>query len=178
METNNTQTELNNDAPTAMEVGTRFGFMLTVISILLFLIPALTSMNPFKGPWNWIGLGFTVAIMYLAHKKFKDEGNGFMSYSQGVAIAAWIAAISTVVSMIFYYGYISFIDNGPFELFMIQQEDEMIANGTPDSVIETSLEWTRKLFWIIGIVMGLIFNLIVGLVLTIFTKNQIKEAPF
>jgi len=177
MDNQNNHSEIK-DSPTIMETGIRFGSILALLSIILFLIPAVAGFNPFKGGWNWFGAGVSLLTMFWAQKKFKDDGDGFMSYGQGVSIIFWIAAISTVVSILFSYSYTTFIDDGPFEMFMIQQEDEMIANGAPDDMIETSLTWTRKLFWIIGLVAGFIFTMIMGFVLTIFTKNQSKEAPF
>ncbi len=166
------------EAPTTFEVGLRYGSILTVISMVLFLIPAVLAQNPFKGVWNWVGIGVTMAIIVLAQTKFKSEGTGFMSFGQGVAITFWIALISVSISILFSFVYTSFIDDGPFELFMIQQEDELLANGTPENMIETSLEWTRKLFWVIGYVAGIFFTMIMGFVISIFTKKQSPEAPF
>ncbi len=165
-------------APTTREIGLQYGAILAVVSIVLFLIPAVMAMNPFKSPWNWIGAGVSIVGIVLAHKKFKDEGDGFMSYGQALAIAFWIALVSSVVSIIFSYVYTNFIDNGPFELFMVQQEDEMIARDTPESIIETSQEWTRKLFWAIGLIMGIMFTMLEALIIAIFTKNQNPEPQF
>ncbi len=165
-------------APSTRSVGFQYGAILAVVSIVLFLIPAVMGANPFKGVWNWVGTGVTVAAIFLAQKKFKDEGDGFMSYGQGMGVAFWIALVSVPISVLFSYSYTSFIDNGPFEMFMLQQEDDMIANGAPESIIETSLEWTRKLFWVIGVVGGLFFTMLMALVITIFTKKNNPEAPF
>lgn len=165
-------------APTTLEVGLRYGSILAVISIVLFLIPAILAQNPFKGVWNWVGLGVTIASIVVAHTKFKSEGSGFMSYGQGVAITFWIALISTSVAILFSFIYTSYIDDAPFELFMIQQEDELLANGTPENMIETSLEWTRKLFWVIGFIASIFFTMIFGFLISIFTKKQSPEAPF
>lgn len=163
--------EENVQAPTTREVGLQYGAILGVVSIVLFLIPSVMAMNPFKSPWNWIGAAASVAAIILAHKKYKDEGDSFMSYRQGLLIAFWIGLISSVISIAFSYGYTVLLDNGPFELFMVQQEDEMIAKNVPDNMIETSLEWTRKLFWVIGLVMSVIFTLLEALVITAFTKR-------
>ena len=163
---------------TTRAVGLQYGAILAILSIVLFLIPAVMGENPFKGVWNWIGAAVSVIVIVLAHKKFKDDGDGFMRYGQGIGIAFWIGLISTVVSILFSYSYTAFIDNGPFELFMIQQEDELIAKGTPESIIKTSLEWTRKLFWGIGIFMGVFFTLLMALVITIFTKKQNPDLVF
>ncbi len=163
---------------TSRAVGLQYGAILAILSIVLFLIPAVMGQNPFKGVWNWVGVGISIIVIVLAHKKFKDEGDGFMRYGQGIAIAFWIALVSTIISILFSYSYTSFIDSGPFELFMIQQEDELIAKDTPESIIKTSQEWTRKLFWGIGLIMGIIFTLLIALIITIFTKKQNPDQAF
>lgn len=163
---------------TTRAVGLQYGAILAVLSIVLFLIPATMAMNPFKGVWNWLGAGVSIAIIVLAHKKYKDDGDGFMRYGQGLTIAFWIALVSSIISIAFTYGYTSFIDSAPFELFMIQQEDEMIAKDMPESIIKTSLEWTRKLFWGIGLIMGIIFTMLEALIITIFTKKQNPDQAF
>jgi len=165
-------------APTTREVGFQYGAILALASILLFVVPAVMAMNPFKSPWNWIGAGVSIAVIVLAHKKFKDDGDGFMSYGQALGIAFWIALISSVVSILFSYGYTTFIDDGPFEMFMLQQEDEMIAKNTPENIIETSQKWTRKLFWGIGLFMGIFFTMLEALIISIFTKNANPEPQF
>lgn len=157
-------------------IGIRFGLIATVVSIVLFIVPAVIGQNPFKGVWNWIGMAAGIGLLVFAHKSFKDDGNGYMNYGQGIGIAFWIALISTLIAVAFMYAYINFIDGNPFELFMEQQQEEMAAKGTPENIIETSTEWTRKLFWPIALVMGLIFNIIIALVVTIFTQKKDPNA--
>jgi hypothetical protein len=147
-------------APTTRSIGLQYGAILALASVVLFLIPAVMANNPFKSPWNWIGAGVTILVIVLAHKKFKDEGDGFMSYGQGLAIAFWISLIATLVSILFSFGYTTFIDNGPFELFMEHQEDEMIAHNAPENIIKTSHEWTRILLWVIGTVLSILFSML------------------
>ncbi len=161
---------------TTRSVGVRFGLIVAVISIVLFIIPAVIGQNPFKGVWSWIGIVIGIGLLVFAHKSFKDDGDGFMNYGQGIGIAFWMALVSTLIAVPFMYAYISFIDVNPFELFMDQQQEEMAAKGTPENIIETSTEWTRKLFWPIALVMGLLFNIIIALIVTIFTQKKDPNA--
>ncbi len=161
---------------TTRSVGVRFGLISAVISIVLFIIPAVIGQNPFKGVWNWIGIVVGIGIIVFAHKSFKDDGDGYMNYGQGIGIAFWLALVSTLIAVPFMYAYISFIDVNPFELFMEQQQEEMAAKGTPENIIETSTEWTRKLFWPIALVMGLLGSIVIALIVTIFTQKKDPNA--
>jgi Protein of unknown function (DUF4199) len=164
------------ESVTTRSIGIRFGLISAVISIILFIIPAVIGQNPFKGVWNWVGMVVGIGIIVFAHKSFKDDGDGYMNYGQGIGIAFWMALVSTLIAVSFIYAYISFIDVNPFELFMEQQQEEMAAKGTPENIIETSTEWTRKLFWPIALVMGLLGSIIIALIVTIFTQKKDPNA--
>jgi hypothetical protein len=163
---------------TTRSVGVQYGLIATVISVVLFLIPAMMALNPFKGVWNWSGAIVSLVLLILAHKKFKDEGDGFMSFGQGMGIAFWMVLVSTFLGFGFTYVYLTFIDSAPFELFMEDQLVEMQESGTPDSAIETAQEWTRKLFWPIGFFFALCGGLLFALIVTIFTQKKSPEATF
>lgn len=160
---------------TTRSVGIQYGLVATVATVVLFLIPALIGQNPFKGVWNWGGAIVSIVILVLAHKKFKDEGDGYMSYGQGMGIAFWMVLVSTILGFGFSYLYITFIDSNPFELFMEDQLVEMQESGAPDNAIEMSQEWTRKLFWPIGFVFGIGGGLVIALIATIFTQKKSPE---
>lgn len=164
------------ESATTSSIGLRFGLISSVISIVLFIIPAVTGQNPFKGAWNWVGMVVGIGILVFAHKSFKDDGDGFMTYGQGIGIAFWMSLVSTIIVVGFMYVYINFIDANPFELFMEQQQEEMAAKGTPENIIETSTEWTRKLFWPIALIMGVLGSIIIAVIVSIFTQKKDPNA--
>jgi len=167
----------NEEKVTVRSIGIRFGLYSAIVRILLFAVAAAFSINAFNGPIAWAGLVIGIAIMFFAHKQFKDDGNGYMDYSQGVVIGFWMGLIGTAIVVPLMYGYINFIDNTPFELMMNQQEEEMIAKGAPEQAIEMGLTWTRKLFWPIAIIFGPLGSVILALIMSIFTKKSNPEMP-
>mgnify|MGYP003660351547 CR=1 FL=1 len=74
--------EENIEMPTTKSIVMKWGPILGLISIGLFMITALGELQR-SGVMNWIGLIPTIAIIYLAHKEYKDTGDGFMSYGKG-----------------------------------------------------------------------------------------------
>ncbi|PZR41338.1 MAG: hypothetical protein DI538_01640 [Azospira oryzae] len=162
--------------PTTREVGIRFGLISAAITIVLFLIPALIGQNPFKGVWNWVGTGVSIGLIIFAHKKFKDDGDGYMSFGQGVGIVFWMGLISTIIGGIFTFVYINFVDTAPFDLMLEQNLEEMEKAGSPEQAIEMAQEWTRKLFWPIYFFFGVVGSVVVGLIVSIFTKKNNPEA--
>ena len=162
---------------TSRSVGIRFGLYNALVGILLFTIAVIMGSNPFSNMWNWIGAAIGIVLIVIAHKQFKDNGDSFMTYSQGVGIGFWIGLISTVVSLPVLYIYIGFIDNSPFELFLREQEDKLIAQGLPDQAIEMSMSWTKNLFWVFAAIGGIVGSVIVALIISIFTKKSPPEMP-
>ena len=161
--------------PTTREIGIRFGLILSVTSIVLFLIPALMSQNPFKGVWTWVGTAVLIGIIIFAHKKFKDDGDGFMSLGQGVGVGFWMGLVSTLIGGLFTFIYIKFIDASPFELMLQENLEDMEKQGSPEQAIEMAQEWTRKLFWPIYFFFGIVGTVIIALIISIFTKKTNPE---
>ena len=163
---------------TVRSVGIKFGLISGVISIVFFLVLALADLNPFDNKWGWIGAPISIIILFLAQKNFKDEGDGFMSYGQGMGITFWLGLISILVAGAFTYCYSNFIDTGVMDLFYEKQRADMAAKSMPDEQIEMAVTWTKKLYWPIYFFFGILFSLIIGLIVTIFTQKKNPEQVF
>lgn len=171
MENDSAQTE----KITARSIGIRFGVYNAVVGLLLFAVAIAINDNPFSDLWNWLGIGIGIALVVVAHIQYKSNGDGFMAYGEGVGIGFWIGLISTVITVPLMYVYFTFIDNSPFELFLQQTEEKMIAGGTPEEAIEMGMKWTKSLFWPIACIMGIIGSVITALIVSIFTQKKRPE---
>ncbi len=160
------------------DVGIRYGLYSAGIAIVLFLVPALIGQNPFQGVWNWIGVPVTIALFVFGHKYFKDEGDGFMSFGQGVGIGFWISLIGTVLGGGFVYVYITFIDPVPFDLFLEETRFNMEEQGTPEEGIEMAMTWTKNLFWPIYAVAGIVGGVVLAMIVSIFTQKKTAEQTY
>ena len=166
------------DKPTVRSVGIKYGLISTAVSIVFFLALVFTGQNAFDNTWNWIGLIFSIVILVLAHKNFKDAGDGFMSYGQGIGIAMWIALVSTVIAGLFTYMYAEVLDPSTMDLFYEKQREGMEASNMPDEQIEVAVTWTKRLFWPLYGFFGLFFSLIVALIVSIFTQKKLPESNY
>jgi hypothetical protein len=159
-------------------VGIKFGIIAGLIGLAQFLIVALVGGNPFHSAWGWFGAALAITTLFLAHKEFKDEGDGFMAYGQGIAIAFWYAVIAVLITVPIMYVFLTFIDPGVMELFYDQQLAKMQEQGQPEQAIEMGMMWTRKLYWIFAIIVPFFFDMIIALILTIFTHKKKIEQTF
>jgi hypothetical protein len=170
--------EENIEKVTTRSVGIRYGLYSALAGIILFLIPAMLGQNAFKGLWTYVGMAVSIVLFVLAHKYFKDEGDGFMSLGQGVGIGFWMSLVSVIIGGLFTYIYISFIDSSPFDLMLDENIAEMEKAGSPDNAIEMAQEWTKKLFWPLYFVFGIIGGVVFALIISIFTKKSNPETSF
>ena len=174
METNETL------KPSVMSVGLKFGVMLGLISVVFSLVLYVAGINPMDYQWvtNSINLVFVVTIVAFAHKNFKDNGNGFMSYGQGLGIGVITAITSMVIAGVYTYLYFNYINPSAFEDIWEKAAADMEAKGQDEQAIKMGMEWGRKLFWPFFIIGGIFWGFIVALIVSIFTQKKEPETAF
>lgn len=167
---------------TVRSSGIRFGLMLGLISVILFLIFQFAGMD-MAGPARWIGLPIDIVLIVLAHNYFKEHNDGFMSFGQGVGISFWIALIGSVISSIFSYIYIKFIDGTMMQQIMDKQIEEMQNKGMSDADIDNAMKYaapfmSAEAILAFGLIGGLVIIVLMGLVISIFTQKKHPEETF
>lgn len=153
-------------------IGMTYGLYAGLISVIIFIIISASGLNPFGGGLNYIGTAASIVLLVLAHRKFKQSGDGYMTYGQGMGIGFWFTLISCVLTVGVMYVYINFIDYTPLQLMLDEQLVKMQEGGSPEEAIEMATTWTKNLFWPMAIVGGLIGGIIVALIVTIFTQKK------
>ncbi len=167
---------------TTKSVGIKYGLILGIVSIISFLLITLTNTD-MNGPAKWASYPIYIVIIILAHKAFKDDGSGFMSYGQGIGIAFWMSLISSLIGSVFTYIYVKFIDTGFIDTLKESQVRQMEKNGLTDAQIDQAMSisgklMTPELIAVFGIVFGIIGIVITALIVTIFTQKKPQEQTF
>src|SRR5688572_11376671 len=126
-----------NDAPrpTTWSIGLKWGLITTAVSILLFLIPALAGMNAFDKMWGYTSGVIGIVLLVLAQREFKNSGDGYMSYGQGMGITFYSTLVSVVLATVFAYVYSTIIDQSTMDKFYDAQRAEMEKAGSPENQI-------------------------------------------
>lgn len=160
---------------TTRGVGLQYGLIAGVIMIIYFLILQFSGLA--LEAWaSWISYIFLAVIIFLAHSKFKEGSDGFMTYGQGLAIGFWVSLAAGVINSVFSFIYISFIDDSFIEQMKEKARYDMEEQGIPDSQIEMSMGWmetmtTPGMMFIMGIVGVLFVGFIISLVVAAITKK-------
>ena len=163
---------------TTMSVGIRYGLIQAVVSIAYFVGMDVAGVDMTQGIGRWASLLFSIAIIYLAHKYYKENGDGYMSIGQGTGIGFWMSLVSSVISSAFTFVYVAYINTGYIEQMLDKTRESMESRGgMSDEQIDQAMEMTAKfmtptMMLIFGIVFGIIILVLCALVVSLFTKKN------
>jgi hypothetical protein len=167
---------------TTKSVGIRYGLILAVISILYFVVMNILGINMQQGVWQLVGMIPTIAVIFLAHQYFKEHGDGFMRYGQGLGIGTLVGVVSSVISSIFVYVYIKFVDQSFLETVLEKAVEDMQKQGLSDEQIDQAMPMVEKMtsaesILFMGILFSVFFAFIIALIVSIFTQKTNPNAP-
>jgi hypothetical protein len=164
---------------TPRQAGIRYGLIAAVISIAWFLVMSLADFD-LQGPAGYFGWVLTVILIVLAHKYYKENGDGYMSFGQGVSIAFWLGLISASIGSVFTYIYVRFVDTGFIEALKDKQIEALEGKGMSDEQIEQAMKigsmfLSPESMFFMGLIGGIIGAVIFGLIVSIFTQKASPE---
>jgi hypothetical protein len=165
---------------TTRSAGIRYGVIGGLISIVYFLVLTTAGVDMSQGVGRWAGLIITIVIIFLAHKYYKDNGDGFMAYGQGIGIAFWIGLVSAVISSLFTYIYAKFIDPSFITTMREKAFADMEAKGQPQSQIDAATPFIEKIIspeglLFMGLFFGVLITIVIALIISIFTQKPQPE---
>lgn len=165
------------DKVTVSQIGLKNGIIVGLIFIVYGMI--LQFLNLDMKVMQYLGyLNYVILIVFvvLGHKAFKEGGDGFMTIGQGLGIGMLMTLIGSVVSSIFTFIYLKFIDDSMITKALEYQVEEMERKGMDDATIEQAMAMTSKIMTpevmpIIAVVVMLFFGFIITLIVSLFTKK-------
>ena len=171
---------LTNEPITTRAAGIRYGVIAGIISILFFLLLNLSGVDITASYWSWIGYLITAVLVFFAHKYYKENGDGYMNYGQGLGIAFWQGLIGAGISHIFTYIYIKFIDASFIDNVVDAQRRGMEERGMADEQIDQAMEFsasfmTPEIMMAMGFFFAILSTVIIALIVTIFTQKSRPE---
>lgn len=163
------------DKVTVSQIGLKYGIIMGLIFVVYTLILQITAYT--TNPWL-ASVTFLLLIVgfVLAHNAFKAGGDGYMSIGQGIGIGMLISLIGGVLSSIFSYVYIKFIDDSSIARAMDLQIEKFEKSGMDDAQIEQTMEMASKFSTPemqlgMGIIVVLIVGFILSLIVSLFSKK-------
>ena len=174
------QVEAPEEKVTTRAAGIRYGLISGLISIAYFVILTMADISMTEGIGRWASLLISVVIIYLAHKYYKENGDGFMTIGQGTGIGFWLALVSVAISSVFTYIYMKFIDNSMIQQILDKQREAMEERGMDDAQIDQAMTMTEKfmtpeIMLGTGLFFGVVIIVIVALLISLVTQKKNPE---
>ena len=160
-------------------VALKYGVINALIGIIFFVLIDFAGLN--DNSWlQWVGALITAAVMYFAHKEFISGGDGYMNYSQGLGLGTLMVLVSSVISSVFTFIYVQYINPAYIDNIKDIQRAGMEEQGMSDAQIEQAMEisgnfMTPTAFLIIGIVVGVFIGFVIALIVSAITKKSRPE---
>lgn len=171
--------ENNSTSVTPTSVALRYGLLVGLVSIIFSFTLFVTQAD--QSPIRWLGLVILIGGMVMAHNAYKQANGGFMDYSEGLGIGAFMSVISGILSTAFSFVYMKFVDPEYMSRIMETTRAKMEAKGNmSDEQIDQAMGMAQKFStggWMIlfGILGSLLFGFLIALAVSAITKNTKPE---
>ncbi|GAB2964675.1 hypothetical protein GCM10027048_37600 [Hymenobacter coalescens] len=166
---------------TSTAAGLRYGVIIGIVTVIYSFVLMITGLEQNAG-LGFLTFGILIAGIVLAHRYYKQHNAGFMSYGQGLTIAAVEGAIIGLLSGIFRYVYVNFIDPQYQENAMEAMRAKLEEGGNmSDEQIDQMIQTTQRFSsdGPIGILIAVLgtafFAFLISLVISAFTKHNRPE---
>jgi len=161
------------------QVSLRYGLIAGLAAIAFFVLMDLLGQSG-NQPLQYVQYLILAIIIFFAHKYFKDEGDGYLKFGQGLGIGVLISLISSVVSSIFFYIYVTFINTDYLSYMRDLQIEEMEKQGMSDAQIDQALGFMDNIMnppvlMVISIISTVFFGLIISLIIAAITQKKKPE---
>jgi hypothetical protein len=175
--------ETTSTTPSTARVALKYG-LLTALGLIIYSMVIQLAGLAGNQTVSYLGILVTSAILVAgivyAMKDFKSQNEGFMSYGQGLGLGALTATVSGLISGIFTYIYLTFIDNSAIKQAMDAQRDAMEARGMDDDQIDQAIAMAEKfsspgMMVAISIISSLFIGFILSLIVSAIMKKERNE---
>jgi len=124
-----------------LTAGLLLGIVLVVYSLLMYFLDMST--NKYVG---WISYAIIAVVIYYLQLQHRNKDlNGFMSYGQALGFAVMAMLFAAIISAIFSFIMVKFIDPGIVTKIMTMQEEAMAKRGMTPEQTEMAMKMTTKM---------------------------------
>jgi hypothetical protein len=164
---------------TALTTGIYIAIALILISVIFYV-----TGNPFSKIGQYLSYPIMIGGIILAQLNYKKALGGTLTYGQAIGVGVLAMVFASVISGIYTYLLYAVIDPSLQEQMRIFTEEQVIKQGrVPEEQVEMAVNMAAKfqtppMLFIMSVVMGAFFGLIISLISAIFIKkNPSEEVP-
>ncbi|OAD44751.1 DUF4199 domain-containing protein [Polaribacter atrinae] len=133
------------DQANSKSIIVNYGIILAGAGILLSVITYAMGAH-LKPHWSIsvISIAMTTALIVFGIKKYKELNKGFISWGQGVKIGVGICILSTLITAIYQYIFMTYIEPDFMQQAMELQNQVYLDSGMTEEQIEAANEIGQK----------------------------------
>jgi len=157
----------------------RYGLLTGLVGIVISLVLNMSHME--QSPVKWLSAVVLIGGIILGQKAYKQANGLFMSYSEGLGVGVIVSGVSAVLSAVFSYVYVTFIDPEMTARILDKARADMEARGTmTDAQIDQAMHFTSMFVQgpaLVGVALvgGIVMGLLVSLITAAILKNPKPE---
>jgi hypothetical protein len=171
----------NNAAPVpkVIPVAIRYG-LITGLALIIFNLILFFTNNYGNMFLSLLGLLITIVGIVMAHNHFKKLNAGYMTYGQGLGLGVLLAGVSGVLTGLFLFIYMQYIDPSVLDQLRETQMGMMSNFNIPEDQMDKIMEDVEKKntpgrHFINQILGSLVLGLILSLIIAAITKRNRPE---
>lgn len=165
------------ERPSISSLGMRYGGIVGLIGVIISVIFLITSSST-QNPAQWVTVIILIGGIVMAHREFKNSGNGFMSFGEGFKLGFMVVLISSIINSVIVYVYMKFIDDSSLvaarEQALMQMENQGLTADNPAMGMVEFFSSAEALL-VMGLIFSLIFGVIISLIIAAITKKEEPE---
>ncbi|MBD2716557.1 DUF4199 domain-containing protein [Microvirga sp. STR05] len=164
---------------TPSSVAIRYGLIVGLISTIISFALSMAELD--QTPAKWLTTIVLLVGIWMAHTNFKQQNSGFMTYGQGITIGTLLSLVVAIISLIYTYVYVNFLDTNFAARILDKTRADMEARGNmSDAQIEQAMSWTAKfvdgpLMLAFVVIFVVLTGFLASLLISAITKNPRPE---
>jgi hypothetical protein len=164
----------------ALKYGLISGVFMALFSVILSMLQLDLEQQSFYGKGGYLILIVAIVLALLEYRKIYEG----LVYSKGVKLGTWVSFYAGLISSVYTYIYLKFIDHSLIEMIRDAQLAAMEDQEMSDAQIEQSMQIMNMVMvpgclaimaFIFYIILGFIFSLVLS---AIFQKKPLETDPF
>lgn len=158
--------------------GIYLGFVLIIFSLLLFVLDV-----DMESPIKYLSYVIMALGLFWAVVSYRDKQmEGYIEYGTAFSAGFYTGLFAAVLSGIFTFIYVQYIDTGLIDEILLKAEEAMLEQNPDisDEQLDQALSMTEMftspiMMGILGFVGNLLGSTILSLIIAIFAKRENKQ---
>ncbi|MCU4154520.1 DUF4199 domain-containing protein [Carboxylicivirga sp. A043] len=158
----------------ALTYGLYLGLALIVYSLIIYLIGLTGNQGA-----SWLSYVIIIGMLAYAMMNYRDKVNGgFLKYGQGVGLGTLTAIYGGVLSSVFTFILMKYIDPALIDQIVNKALEDAMAKGTPEEQLEMVEKMVRMFTSPMAILlMGILGSGIMGAIISLILAAIFKKEP-